>query len=98
MLIVLSLASLFYLQYAWLDNVQKVQEEQIRHQVADAATRVADELSAFKGNVASPASGIRPFPGIESPLDLPHNFSIAQRFTAQEIYDKIRLQFVGQKL
>ncbi|RYZ22385.1 MAG: HAMP domain-containing histidine kinase [Chitinophagaceae bacterium] len=97
-LITLSLASLFYMQYAWLDNVQKVQEEQIRHQVADAATRVADELSAFKGNIASPASGIRPFPGLESPLDLPHNFSIAQRFTAQEIYDKIRLQFVAQKL
>jgi two-component system phosphate regulon sensor histidine kinase PhoR len=96
-LITLSLASLFYMQYAWLNNVQKVQEEQIRHQVADAANRVADELGAYKGS-ASIGGTARPFPGLDGTLDLPHSFSISQRFTAQEIYEKIRLQFLSQKL
>ncbi|TCZ69926.1 sensor histidine kinase [Flaviaesturariibacter aridisoli] len=98
-LITLSLLSLFYILYAWLDNVQKVQEEQVRHQVRDAIDRVADELGAYKG--ASAASGIgrsRPFPGLDNMLDLPHNYSISQRFTAQEIYEKIRQQFDVQKL
>ncbi|WP_460572762.1 sensor histidine kinase [Flaviaesturariibacter terrae] len=98
-LISLSLAGIFFIQYSWLKNVMLVQEEQVRHKVRDAVDRVADELGAYKG--ASAASGIggnRPFPGLDNTLDLPHNYSISQRFTAQEIYEKISQQFAAQRL
>jgi two-component system phosphate regulon sensor histidine kinase PhoR len=96
-LIVLSLGILIFIQYAWLNNVQKVQEEQIKHQVADAAKRVADDLGEYKGSIGVGGTS-RPFQGLDNSLDLPRTFSISQRFTAQEIYEKIRMQFVSQKL
>jgi two-component system phosphate regulon sensor histidine kinase PhoR len=96
-LISLSLVGVFYIQYSWLKNVMKVQEEQVRHKVADAVNRVADELGTYKGSAAAGLSS-HPFQGLDNTLELPRSFSISQRFTAQEIYEKLRLQFDEQKL
>ncbi|RYY39653.1 MAG: HAMP domain-containing histidine kinase [Chitinophagaceae bacterium] len=98
-LISLSLAGIVYIQYSWLKNVMLVQQEQVRHKVREAVDRVADELGAYKGaSAASGIGGARTFPGFDSRLDLPHTYTISQRFTAQEIYEKIRREFDAQKL
>lgn len=97
-LITLSLLSLFYILYAWLDNVQKVQEEQVRREVTDAVNRVADELGTYKSSVASGLNGNKTFFGMDNTLDLPRNYSISERFTAQEIFEKLRRQFDAQKM
>ncbi|RYD62321.1 MAG: sensor histidine kinase, partial [Verrucomicrobiaceae bacterium] len=40
-LISLSLAGIFFIQYSWLKNVMLVQQEQVRHKMVDAVNRVA---------------------------------------------------------
>jgi len=96
-LISLSLLGLFYIQYNWLKNVMKVQEEQLKHDIADIANVVAEELGAYKGGVLVQPNS-RPFLEFDNSFEMPQRYSVAQRFTAQEIYEKIRLQFVARKL
>ncbi|RYY98003.1 MAG: HAMP domain-containing histidine kinase [Chitinophagaceae bacterium] len=93
--ITLSVAGIIWIQISWVKNIMLVQEEQIKHNVQDIANRVADELGAFKG--AQQPAAVKPFP-LENAFELPHNYAISQRFTAQELYEKIRLQFNAQKM
>ncbi|RYY88083.1 MAG: HAMP domain-containing histidine kinase [Chitinophagaceae bacterium] len=97
-LMAISIAFIVYIQYDWWENVRKVQAEQVQNKVESAVNKVAEELVIFKGSAAAGLAGPRPFSGIDNMLDLPHSYSISQRFTAQEIYEKIRDQFNEQKL
>ncbi|WP_345256901.1 HAMP domain-containing sensor histidine kinase [Flaviaesturariibacter amylovorans] len=94
-LITLSVVGIIWIQISWVKNIMLVQEEQIKHNVQDITSRVADELGAIKGS-QQPTS-VRPFP-LENAFEMPQNYAIAQRFTAQELYEKIRLQFIAQKM
>jgi len=75
-----------------------LKEDQVKQKVADVTTVVATELGQYKG--ASSASGLKPFSSLEDGFMLEYNkpYSISQRFTTKELYDRIRLAFVNQKM
>jgi two-component system phosphate regulon sensor histidine kinase PhoR len=95
-LIALSVLGIITIQISWLNNMLLLREDQVKQKVIDIATHVSDELAVYKG--ASPSSGSKPFPNLEDPFDLPRSYAISNRFTAQQLYDKIRLQFLAHDL
>jgi two-component system phosphate regulon sensor histidine kinase PhoR len=97
-LITLSLIGVVVIQISWLKNMLLLKEDQVKQKVADVTIAVATELGQYKG--ASSASGLKPFSSLEDGFMLEYNrpYSISQRFTTKELYDKIRLAFVNQKM
>jgi two-component system phosphate regulon sensor histidine kinase PhoR len=97
-LITLSLIGVVVIQISWLKNMLLLKEDQVKQKVADVTIAVATELGQYKG--ASSASGLKPFSSLEGGFMLEYNrpYSISQRFTTKELYDKIRLAFVNQKM
>ncbi len=97
-LITLSLIGVVVIQISWLKNMLLLKEEQVKQQVENVTISVANELGQYKG--ASSASGLKPFSSLEDGFMLEYNkpYSISQRFTTKELYDKIRLAFVNQKM
>ncbi|MCW3075310.1 MAG: hypothetical protein JWP69_2379 [Flaviaesturariibacter sp.] len=73
----------------------KLRKDQIYKDVQSIASQVADELATYRN--MSAATGIRPF-AIDIPFEEVHSYTASQRFTTQEIYEKIRLQFLAQDL
>ncbi len=75
-----------------------LKEDQVKQKVADVTIIVATELGQYKG--ASSASGLKPFSSLDDGFMLEYNkpYSISQRFTTKELYDRIRLAFVNQKM
>jgi len=97
-LITLSLIGVVVIQISWLKNMLLLKEEQVKEQVKNVTESVANELGQYKG--ASSASGLKPFSSPEDGFMREYNrpYSISQRFTTKELYDKIRLAFVNQKM
>jgi two-component system, OmpR family, phosphate regulon sensor histidine kinase PhoR len=93
-LIAISLIGIIYIQVSWLKNMITLREDQVKQKIENITRNVADELTMYKG--ASAASGLKPF-GTSDPFEN-HSFAIFQRFTSQELYNKIRLQFIAEKI
>jgi two-component system phosphate regulon sensor histidine kinase PhoR len=91
----LAVLGVIFIQLSWLDSMTRLRKDQIYDKVEAITGRVADELAASRN--VSAASGIRPF-ALDVPYEDIHAFTAAQRFTSQEIYEKIRLQFLAQEL
>src|SRR5438309_3377467 len=96
-LIGLSLIGTIYIQIMWLKNMLLLQQEQVKHKLeVDVSKVVADELMQGKSLTPSARSA---FPGFEDFSIEPNKpYSIGSRFTAQEIYEKIRLAFAAQHI
>jgi len=74
-----------------------LRKEQVEQKVEDIAKQVGEELAQYKG--APAASGVKQFPDITRfSLDYPRTYNVSQRFTTQELYEKIRAVFVAQKI
>ena len=73
----------------------RLRKDQIYDKVQGIVARVAEDLATYRNTSA--ATGIRPF-ALDGPFDESYTYSASQRFTTQEIYEKIRLQFSAQKL
>jgi two-component system, OmpR family, phosphate regulon sensor histidine kinase PhoR len=73
-----------------------LRQDQVTQKIWDITQKVADDLAVYKG--ASAASGIKPFSNPDDPFETSHSYLVSQRFTTQELYDKIRLQFLSQQL
>ncbi len=97
MLITLSLLGIIYIQINWLNNMVLLRKDQIDQKVRDIAKQVGEELSQYKGS--APSSGMRPFPDLNNfSLDYPRTYNVSQRFTTQELYEKIKANFVAADL
>lgn len=97
MLITLSLLGIIYIQINWLNNMVLLRKDQIDQKVRDIAKQVGEELSQYKGS--APSSGMKPFPDLNNfSLDYPRTYNVSQRFTTQELYDKIKANFVAADL
>jgi two-component system phosphate regulon sensor histidine kinase PhoR len=73
-----------------------LRKDQIDQKVRDIAKQVGEELSQYKG---VPSSGSRLFPDLNTfSLDYPRTYNISQRFTTQELYEKIKANFVASDL
>jgi two-component system, OmpR family, phosphate regulon sensor histidine kinase PhoR len=96
-LITLSLLGIIYIQINWLNNMVLLRKDQIDQKVRDIAKQVGEELSQYKGS--APSSGMKPFPDLNNfSLDYPRTYNVSQRFTTQELYDKIKANFVAADL
>ena len=97
MLITLSLLGIIYIQINWLNNMVLLRKDQIDQKVRDIAKQVGEELSQFKGTAPSPGS--KPFLDLNNfSLDYPRTYNVSQRFTTQELYEKIKANFVAAEL
>ena len=95
-LITLSLLGIIYIQINWLNNMVLLRKDQIDQKVRDIAKQVGEELSQYKG--AAP-SGSKPFLDLNNfSLDYPRTYNVSQRFTTQELYEKIKANFVAAEL
>ncbi len=74
-----------------------LRKDQIDQKVRDIAKQVGEDLSQYKGSVSS--SGTKPFPDLNNfSLDYPRTYNVSQRFTTQELYDKIKASFAAAEL
>ena len=74
-----------------------LRQEQLREKVIQVATNVGEELSQYKGSPAAPNKMIPGF-GDDFSFELAKPYNVGHRFTAQEIYDKIKLAFATHDL
>lgn len=97
-LITLSVLGIIWIQVSWLRNMLVLKEDQVRKNVIDATKSVGDDLGQYKGNPA-PAK-VRIFPNLKEDFSLEFSkpYSVGQRFTALEIYNKLKLSFAAQDL
>ena len=74
-----------------------LRKDQIDQKVRDIAKQVGEDLSQYKGSSAP--AGLKSFldPNNFS-LDYPRTYNVSQRFTTQELYDRIKAAFVASKL
>jgi len=97
-LITISLIGVIIIQVAWIKNMLLLKEDQVRQKVDNIAIKVGEELAVYKG--APAPQGLKPFSGLDDEFSFEFSkpYNVAQRFTAKELYEKIRLTFVAQKM
>jgi two-component system phosphate regulon sensor histidine kinase PhoR len=99
-LITLSLAGIIFFQINWLQNLLQVQEQKVFFKVDKAAFSVTEE---FNKQASSGANiHLRNRPGARGSdmfrLNLAQPTTISQRYTADEVYDKLRRAFDKEDL
>ena len=75
-----------------------VEEKQFSEKVIRATTIVGAELSEFKGNMLSQNNSTYPWKQDQFTLDMLRPTTVASRFTAAQINDKIRKAFIATDL
>lgn len=85
-----------YIQINWLNNMLLLREDQYRQKLEENVGRsIIDELTEYKG-LSVPNKTQGSFDNFSIELSKP--YSIASRYTTQELYEKIRLAFETQHL
>ena len=74
-----------------------VREEQYRNKVISATSMVGAELSEYKGSIISQGN-IFPKPKDEFTLEMLRPTTLGSRFTAAQLYERIRKAFIAQGL
>ena len=101
-LISLSLIGIIYIQYNWIDTMLVNKQEEFRWKVIIALRDVGDQLVEQKSPIPS-LKNYRSRPGFNFPSDqfqreLMRPASIAQKFTAFEVEEKLRKSMNTQGL
>jgi two-component system phosphate regulon sensor histidine kinase PhoR len=74
-----------------------LREDQLREKIYNVTKSIASDLSQYKG---SPAANNKTFPSLNDDYssDLFKPYLVGNRFTSQEIFEKIKVSFGAQKL
>lgn len=96
-LISLSLIGIVIIQILYLQNMLLLREEQVRQKVFEVTKNVAEELAQYKGTPSAPSKVIPGF-GDDFSFELSKPYNVGHRFTAMEIYEKIKLAFATQEM
>lgn len=96
-LISLSLIGIVIIQILYLQNMLLLREDQVRQKVLQVTTAVGEELAQYKGSPNTPNKIIPGF-GDDFSFELSKPFNVGHRFTAQEIYEKIKLAFAANEM
>jgi two-component system, OmpR family, phosphate regulon sensor histidine kinase PhoR len=95
-LIALSLIGIIIIQVSWLKNMVLLREEQVKQQVDDITKSVAEELGHYKSMISTPD---KPFLlDEENPFGFQRPFSVYQRFTTKELYQRVYASFLGHHM
>ena len=97
-LITISVLGIILIQISWIKNMHKLQEDQVKQKVNEVTKIVGSELAQYKGSYSTPSS--KTFPNFNGnfSLELTKPSTVGQRFTTQEIYEKLKLAFASQNL
>src|SRR5215218_584873 len=95
-LISLSLIGIVIIQILYLQNMFLLREEQVRQKVYEVTKSVAEDLAQYKGT-PSTSSKVPGF-GDDFSFELTKPYNVGHRFTAQEIYEKLKVAFAAQDL
>ncbi|HEU5166715.1 MAG TPA: HAMP domain-containing sensor histidine kinase [Chitinophagaceae bacterium] len=93
-LILVSLIGIILIQISWIKNMIVVEEKQFSEKIIAATRMVGDELSEYKGNMLSQGSTLYPWKQDQPSLEMIRPSTVASRFTAAQLSDKIRRAFV----
>jgi len=96
-LITLSLIGIIVIQISWLKNMLLLREDQVYQKVNDVTTVVGEELAQHKGTASGPNKLIPPF-GNDFSFEISRPYAIGQRFTSQELAQKISTAFANQDM
>src|SRR5215203_587545 len=96
-LISLSLIGIVIIQILYLQNMILLRQDQIRQKILQVTTSVGEELAQYKGTPNTPNKVIPGF-GDDFSFELAKPYNVGHRFTAREIYEKIKLAFASQEL
>ena len=97
MLISLSLIGLILIQVSWINNMVLLRQEQIKHSVEETTKMVGNELAQHKGGF-SPGNTKKGLLSDGFSLDIFKPITIGQRFSLEDIRNKIRKTFIQNKL
>jgi len=102
-LISLSLAGTIYVQYNWLDTMLVNKQDEFSYKITRAIDEVGTELMEQKNTLPSLKNyRLKPggftFPSDQLQRELMRPATIAQKFTAYEIEEKLRKSFLNQGL
>lgn len=102
-LISLSLVGIIFIQWNWILTMVENKHEELHHKLADVTSDVGKELIAYK-ETASPMKSLMLRPGFnwrpsdQFMLELMKPPTITQKFTKDEIHDKLRTAFNNHNL
>jgi two-component system phosphate regulon sensor histidine kinase PhoR len=98
-LVSLSLIGIILIQISWIKNMILLREEQLQNKVVNATSIVGTELGEVKGSIISQGvTNAFPWKQDEFSLEMLRPATVASRFTAAQIQDKIRKAFIAQNL
>ena len=96
-LIIVSLLGIIYIQYSWLKNMLLLKEDQMKEKIYNVTKSISTDLSQYKG---APAPVNHGFPSLNDDLtpDFFKPYLVGNRFTSQEVYQKIHAAFAAEKM
>ena len=102
-LISVSLIGIIYIQWNWITTMVENKQEELHHKLVDVTTDVARDLIEYKQNALSGSQLLRSRHGFWRPSDqflqeLMPPALISQKFSYEEIRDKLRKAFVYRGL
>ncbi|HEX6333850.1 MAG TPA: HAMP domain-containing sensor histidine kinase, partial [Flavisolibacter sp.] len=94
----ISLVGIIYIQISWLKNMVELKKDGVADKINNLTKKVAEELAQLKS--VSAVTGMGNTPGVTDDfvLDIPRTYSISQRFTSQELYDRIHDHFEKERI
>ena len=92
-LILVSLIGVIFFQISWIKSMIVVEEKQFNDKLINATRAVGTELAEYKGNMLSQGTATFPWKDQFS-IDMLRPTTVASRFTAAQINDKIRKAFI----
>lgn len=98
LLITLSVLGIIWIQVSWLRNMLLLKEDQVKEKVYDVTKQVGEDLGQYKSSPAPPR--VKIFPDIKEDFSLEFSkpYSVSQRFTTLEIYNKLKLAFTNRDM
>lgn len=92
-LILVSLIGIVLIQISWIKNMIVVEQKQFKEKVYLSIDAVATELSEFKSNMLSQGNNTFPWKQDQFTLEMLKPTTVASRFTATQLNEKIRKAF-----
>lgn len=97
-LITVSLIGIILIQVSWIKSMIVVEEKQFNDKLVSATRTVGEELAQYKGNMLSQGNSGLPWKQDQFTLDMLRPTTVASRFTAAQLNDKIRKAFEASGL
>lgn len=97
-LITISLIGIILIQISWLKNMLELKKDQVEEKVKMITTRVGEDLAQYKGTSVNPGGKLFQGIGNDFTFEVPRSYNVGQRFTTQELHEKITKAFADEHI